>query len=135
MAAMHKQNHLETNASKTSSIFGPAKLLLQLKFGFRFKISTNNAIMFIIKNIQSSLDLGKFTGEIFIDLRKTFDTVGEDILINKLEHDGVRVIPKWFRTSFKEKKHFVSFGNFTSSTKDVLASAPQSSIQGPLLFP
>ena len=91
--------------------------------------------MSIIKNIQSSLDLGKFTGEIFINLRKTFDTVGEDILINKLEHDGVRVIPKWFRTPFKEKTKFVSFRNFTSSAKEVLASVPQSPVLGPLLFP
>ena len=44
----------------------------------------------IIEIIKESIDSGKFGCGIFIDLLKAFDTVNHEILLNKLEHHGVR---------------------------------------------
>lgn len=45
----------------------------------------------------------------FVDLQKTFDTVDHDILLDKLEHCGVREIAnKWFETYLKDMQHFFS---------------------------
>ena len=58
--------------------------------------------MSIIENIQSSLDLGKYTKGVLIDLRKNFDTVDHDILLKKLEHYGIKGIPnRWSRWFLK----------------------------------
>ena len=58
--------------------------------------------MSITENIQSSMDLGKYTGGVFTYFWKTFDTADHNILLKKLEHYGVRRIwNKWFRTYLK----------------------------------
>ena len=48
--------------------------------------------MEITEKIKESIDKGKYGCGIFIDLRKAFDTVNHSILVNKLEHYGVRGI-------------------------------------------
>ena len=66
------------------------------QFGRVFKLnySTNNALMSIVANIQTLLDNGDFATGAFVELRKAFDTVDHRILIQKLEHYGVRGILK-----------------------------------------
>ena len=46
--------------------------------------------MQITEMIKESIASGKFGCGIFIDLRKAFDTVNHEILLNKLEHYRVR---------------------------------------------
>ena len=66
----------------------------------------------IIENIQSSLNLGKFIGVVFIDLWKAFDTVDHDILLKKLEHFGVSGIPnRWFRRYLKREHSLFQLEN------------------------
>ena len=43
-------------------------------------------LMAIIESIQNELEKGEYAAGIFIDLKKAFDTVDLDILIDKLEH-------------------------------------------------
>ena len=50
--------------------------------------------MSIVANIQTLLDNGDFATGVFVELRKAFDTVDHRILIQKLEHYGVRGILK-----------------------------------------
>ena len=65
-------------------------IIYKLQFGFRKKHSTNRALIDITENIWKALDNGKFACGIFIDLQKVFDTVNHNILINKLNHYGIR---------------------------------------------
>ena len=44
----------------------------------------------MIEAIRNTLDNKKYGYGIFIDLQKAFDTVNHGILIDKLEHYGVR---------------------------------------------
>ena len=60
-----------------------------LQFGFPLNCSTNNALMSIKENIQTQLDDNKYVARDFVDLKKAFDTVDQDIFIEKLDHYGV----------------------------------------------
>ena len=72
---------------------------------------------------------------IFIDLRKAFETVNHDILIQKLEHYGLRDISlNWFRSYLKDRSQYVYCNNLSSKTKNITYGVPQGSVLGPLLF-
>ena len=45
------------------------------QFGFRKNHATSNALTEVIDHIYKSLDEGKYVFEIYIDLKKAFDTV------------------------------------------------------------
>ena len=42
--------------------------------------------MTIAERIQKDLDAGNFTARVFMDLKKTFDTVDHNILLEKLDY-------------------------------------------------
>ena len=66
------------------------QILYYRQFGFRKDFSTNHAILTLLESIQKVLDDGRFTCGIFIDLEKVFDIVSHDILLEKLNHYGIR---------------------------------------------
>ena len=68
------------------------QILHYRQFGFRKDFSTNHAILTLLESIQKALDDGQFACGIFIDLEKAFDTVSHDILLEKLNHYGIRGI-------------------------------------------
>ena len=55
-------------------------ILYNKQFGFRKNNSTMDALIKITEQINESIDKGKYSCGIFIDLRKAFDTVNRDIL-------------------------------------------------------
>ena len=62
------------------------KNIYDLQFGFRQKYSTSHALIHLTDKIREQLDTGNFACAIFFDLQKAFDTLGYDILIQKLNH-------------------------------------------------
>ena len=123
---MHKRLY---SFLETQNCFYPAQ------FGFRLNVSTNNALMSIIENIQTQLDEGKYCAGVFVDLKKAFDTVDHNILLRKLDYYGIRGIAnEWFCSYLKKRKQFVSIQNNMSSIKEILTGVPQGSVLGPLLF-
>ncbi|XP_077987452.1 uncharacterized protein LOC144442054 [Glandiceps talaboti] len=65
-------------------------ILIRTQFGFRKKHSTKLALTDLVTGIADKLDKGYLTFGIFIDLRKAFDTINHNILIEKLNHYGIR---------------------------------------------
>ena len=66
------------------------KILYYKQFGFRKDSSTNHVILNSPEIIQKALDDEKIACGVVIDLEKAFDTVSRDILLEKLDHYGIR---------------------------------------------
>ena len=65
-------------------------ILYDIQFGFRKQHSTSHALNYSIDKIKQSIDKDDHVLGIFIGLNKAFDTIDHKILINKLNHYGVR---------------------------------------------
>ena len=109
--------------------------LYPFQFGFQLNYSTNNALMATVESIQKQLDAGNYTAGVFVDLKKAFDTVDHNILLEKLDYYGIRGVAKnWFESYLNNQKQFVTLNGSDSSFKPVSTSVPQGSVLGPLLF-
>ena len=72
---------------------------------------------------------------IFLDFSKAFDTVKHDILLDKLEHYGIREnIHSLFKSYLSNRKQLVFNGDIISNLLDIRDGVPQGSVLGPLLF-
>ena len=95
-------------------------ILYKFQFGFRKQFSTSHAIISLVEKIRSVLTSGNFMIGVFLDLKKTFDTVNHAILIKKLYAYGVRGnILNWFRSYLDLRKQFVVFENKKSQTNKI----------------
>ena len=111
------------------------KVLFKKQYGFRENHSTDHAILSIIHNIQLAIDKRDFSCGIFLDFSKAFDTVNHKILINKLEHYGIRGLAKdWFISYLDNRQQTVTINNNTSSSISNFCGVSQGSVLGPLLF-
>ena len=116
-------------------VFEYCNILHPLQFGFREKHSTVNALISMTETIKVTIDNGKFGCGVFIDFQKAFDTVNHSILINKLEHYGIRGVGSdWFRSYLSNRKQYVSVNGKGSEQKSVTHGVAQGSVLGSLLF-
>ena len=96
------------------------------QFGFQKNKSTSLAILDVCIKLVESIEKGEFSCCIFLDFAKAFDTVNHNILINKLEHYGIRGIPlDWFRSYLNERSQRVFVGG-ELSVESVLTEEPRS---------
>ena len=79
---------------RLNQFLGDTECFCPHQFGFRLNTSTNNPLIFIIESIQTRLYENEFAAEVFVDIRKAFDTVDHKILIRKHDHYKVRFIAK-----------------------------------------
>lgn len=110
-------------------------ILADNQFGFREKQSTYMAILNIIDKISDEIDKKRLSLGVFMDLSKAFDTIDHKILLNKLNHYGIRgKAYDWFSSYLSNRQQYVRIDSCESSLLSVTCGVPQGSVLGPLLF-
>lgn len=98
-------DHLESNG-----------LINNKQFGFRPGYSTEMANCYLTENIKRSLDRGNVVGAVFIDLKKAFDTVNHNILLNKLSNFYIsKHAIDWFTSYLEHREQRVKVNNELST--------------------
>lgn len=72
---------------------------------------------------------------VFLDFVKVFDTVDHEILLEKLNHYGIRgVVNSFFKSYLQNRKQKVEIEGSLSGIKKITCGVPQGSVLGPILF-
>ena len=93
-------------------------ILVNNQCGFRKNHFTAYALIQLYDKLSDAIDQRKITLGLFIDLSKACDTVNNDILLAKLEFDGVRgVALQLFKSYLSCRTQFVQYNDYNSSSK------------------
>ena len=77
------------------------------------------------------MDKKLYTCGIFIDLKKAFDTVNHEILLQRLYHYGIRgIVNDWFSSYLKSRSQTTNIGPHVSEKAPTECGVPQGSILG-----
>ena len=71
---------------------------------FRPGLSTTHAVTDVLTLVYDNINEKKYSGLIFLDIQKAFDTVDHNILIAKLEHYGIKGIAKNLFESYLQNR-------------------------------
>ena len=121
--------------ARTIEFCNKHSIIIPTQYGFRAKHCTSHALLDVTTTAFDNIQQNKYTALLFLDLKKAFDTVNHQILLEKLHYIGIRGVALSLFSSFLHKRfQFVSAGNIQSTFKKVDCGVPQGSILGPLLF-
>lgn len=110
-------------------------LLYPSQYGFRKGHSTQHAILDIISDIQTNMNRRLLSFWVFVDLKKAFDTVDHEILLNRLNHYAFRgIVNDWFSPYLNNRKQKTQAGQHISDKATITCGVPQGSVLGPLLL-
>ena len=115
--------------------FDSNETISNCQFGFRKNMSTYMPILLVQDKITEAFEAGKVVCGIYLDLRKAFDTVNVNILLQKLYMYGIRGQTHMMIKSYlQDRTQCVEIDHSRSSLIPIDIGVPQGSILGPLLF-
>ena len=110
-------------------------ILYNKQFVFRKGHSTSHAIITLVDKVPKSLDKGKIVGAVYLDIRKAFDSISHQFLLDKLHKIGIRGnIHCLLKSYLMFRSQYVTCNGDKSDVIFVESGVPQSSILRPLLF-
>ena len=110
-------------------------LLYIAQSGFRAFHSCETALIKLVDKWTENIENGLLNGIVFLDLRKAFDLVDTNILLQKLELYGCDENSMlWFKSYLQGRQQCVQYKGQFSAKQSVTHGVPQGSILGPLLF-
>lgn len=117
-------NHVETN-----------NLLYENQYGYRRKRGTAHAVYGAVESIKCCVDSGKICGVLFIDVRKAFDSVRREVLLEKFGAYGVEGKSlKLIESYLTNRTQSVQTETLETPFLQVKTGVPQGSKFGPLAF-
>ena len=99
--------------------------------------STELAALELIDRLLMQLKDFKIPVNFYMDLSKAFDSLGHDVLLNKLTYYGVKNSANDLLRSYLSNRKEYMYGqidDISSSIVSINTGVPQGSILGPLLF-
>ena len=106
--------------SRTLSFLKYHSVLTPTQYGFRPKYSTLHALLDITNYALDNIEKKLYTGLVFLNLTKAFDTVNHSILLYKLEHYGIRgIVNNFFGSFLTNRNQYVTINNTNSSLKSI----------------
>ena len=110
-------------------------LLTSCQSGFRSLYSTVIALLEATNSWSVNIDNGLINGVVFVDLKKAFDTIDHQIILQKLENYGIKHNSlKWFESYLTGRAQKCKVNDRLSGSTSVTCGIPQGSNLGPLLF-
>ena len=115
--------------------FTENNLIQPRQSGFRSLHSTVTALLDMTNQWCLNIDKGMVSGDIFLDVKKAFDTVDHAILLKKLSDYEVQgQTASWFKSYLKDRQQFCVVNGFSSAESRIVCGVPRGSLLGPLLF-
>ena len=118
-----------------SDHFEDNNLFCEEQFGFRKKLSCEDALNTLVDQWRFNLDDNLDVLAIFLDLKKAFDTIDHDLLLVKLQYYNVNENARNLIKDYLFNRHFyVKVENSLGEKGSSKIGIPQGSILGPLMF-
>ena len=121
--------------NRISAFFETNDLLCDEQCGFRKDRSTTLSIVNLTNSLLTAINNHETCFAVFIDLKKAFDTVNHEILLQKLGHMGIKgQLLLWISNYLHDRSQKTLVNGNLSCVMPVDCGVPQGSILGPLFF-
>ena len=112
------------------------EILDKFQSAYRPGFSTESALLRVLNDILCSVDTGKVSLLVLLDLSAAFDTINHQLLLERL-HLQVGITGtahRWFVSYLEDRSQTVCVGASFSEPKNLSCGVPQGSVLGPVLF-
>ena len=110
-------------------------ILSNNQYGFRKGLSTNAAIFEVLKNLHQNWNDKLYSGCVFIDFSRAFDSIDHQILMAKLKLYGLdETALKFMEMYMSSRKQMTIINGISSPLEPITYGTAQGSILGPLIF-
>lgn len=111
---------------RLQKFFNKYNVISDMQYGFQKKKSCEGALLNIKHEMISVIENRMYTLGLFVDLRKTFDSVCHSLLNDKLEKYGVRGNALKLLSHYLTNRYqYVSINNDVSTYAEITTGVPQ----------